>query len=569
MTKKGPAKITYILIIAVMGILLSVFLFSTNKNTAETVQRAVIPGDQTADLMPDTVTGEAPYPVSLAALMQKKFNGSDLTRKAVLEENEWYTRYQIFYTSGALRISGIMNIPKIDPPAGGFPVLILNHGHIDTSVYTNGRGLRREQNYFARNGFVVVHPDFRNHAFSDKDPEAETMLRLGYIEDVINAVYAVKKSDLPMINKDAIGMLGHSMGGGITQGVMVVQPDLIKAAALYAPVSSDARDSFERWTMRRPEVAEEIVSRHGSPDNNPSFWDGVSPRTYFDRITAPVIIHHGTADGDVPLAWSERLEGELREHGKSVELYVYPNEAHEFGPAWGTFMRRNAEFFRTHLSAATGFIYPSPSTFSEVVQISGVPFTAQAPFGEWQDPRQQDGCEEAASLMAVLWTQGKPYITKEEAKETILAISAYQTDTYAEYRDTSAADTLERIIKGYFNYFHAELKTITGRQEIIRELQDGNVVIAPMNGQALNNPNFTPPGPERHMVLVYGYDPGADQFITNDPGTRQGENYLYATTLFFDAIRDYPTGYHVPIETVEKRVIVVRRDSSVLPDTTI
>ena len=559
----------YILVVIAIGIPLGAYLLFMNKNTAQTVKRAVISGDQTTDAMPDTVTGKPPDPVSLAALMQKKFNGSDLAREAVLEENEWYTRYQISYTSGMLRISGIMNVPKIDPPAGGFPVLILNHGYIDTSVYTNGRGLRREQDYFARNGFVVIHPDYRNHAFSDKDPEAETMLRLGYIEDVINAVYAIKNSDLSMVNKEAIGMLGHSMGGGVTQGVMVVQPDLVKAAALYAPVSSDARDSFKRWTERRPATADEIVARHGTPDDNPLFWDGVSPRTYFDRITAPVIIHHGAADGDVPLEWSERLETELREHGKSVELYVYPNESHEFGPEWGTFMRRNAEFFRTHLSAATGFIYPTPPTFSEVVRMSGVPFAAQAPFGEWHDPRQQDGCEEAASLMAVLWTQGKPFITKEEAKETILAISAYQTDTYAEYRDTSAADTLERIINGFFNYPNAELKTINGRQEIIRELQEGNVVIAPMNGQALNNPNFTPPGPERHMVLVHGYDPGADQFITNDPGTRQGENYPYKTVLFFDAIRDYPTGYHIPIAAVEKRIIVVRRDSSVLPDTTI
>jgi hypothetical protein len=33
-----------------------------------------------------------------------------------------------------------MNIPKWE---GDFPLLILNHGYLDTRVYTNGRGLKR------------------------------------------------------------------------------------------------------------------------------------------------------------------------------------------------------------------------------------------------------------------------------------------------------------------------------------------------------------------------------------------------------------------------------------------
>jgi hypothetical protein len=29
--------------------------------------------------------------------------------------------------------------------------VILNHGYIDPAIYTNGRGLKREQDYLARN----------------------------------------------------------------------------------------------------------------------------------------------------------------------------------------------------------------------------------------------------------------------------------------------------------------------------------------------------------------------------------------------------------------------------------
>jgi len=187
-----------------------------------------------------------------------------------------------------------------------------------------------------------------------------------------------------------------------------------------------------------------------------------------------------------------------------------------------------------------------------------VPFTSQAPFGEWHDPRQQDGCEEATSLMVVYWAQGKT-LDKQIAKQEILAASEYQKEKYGEYRDTSATTTAQRIIKEYFNYDNFEVKQASSSQDIIVELLTGHVVITPMNGQALGNPYYTAPGPERHMLLIRGYDFTTQEFITNDNGTRNGEEYRYKQDVLFKAIRDYPSGYHVPIEGMRKVMIVVEQ----------
>lgn len=285
-------------------------------------------------------------PLSLRNMMEEQYDGRDLTLGRVLEKNSSYTRYFITYKSGQLNISGIMNVPDGEGP---FPVLVLNHGYIDPAEYTNGRGLKREQDYLARKGYVVVHPDYRNHAQSDKDPGNDVNMRLGYVEDVINAVYAIRASQLPYIDKENIGMLGHSMGGGITENIMVIKPDLVKAYGLFAPVSADNRDNYYRWTKNRPEVAAAIDALIGSPEDNPNFWEEVSPITYIERVARPVMLHHGTADESVPIEWSEKLVKAFGDRNKPITYYSYPGEGHEFSTAWPTVMQRTVEFMDQEL----------------------------------------------------------------------------------------------------------------------------------------------------------------------------------------------------------------------------
>ena len=188
-----------------------------------------------------------------------------------------------------------------------------------------------------------------------------------------------------------------------------------------------------------------------------------------------------------------------------------------------------------------------------------VPFTAQAPLAEWKDPHQQDGCEEASALMAMHWVKSEKITSKQAAKEEILAISKFQEDKFGSYRDTSAADTAKRIIEGFYNYTNYEIKPVNTVEDLVRQLDAGNLIVVPANGQVLGNKNFTQPGPERHMFVIKGYDRKNLQFITNETGIRQGENWRYDENVLFNSLRDYPTGFHVPITENKKVMIVVRK----------
>lgn len=211
-------------------------------------------------------------------------------------------------------------------------------------------------------------------------------------------------------------------------------------------------------------------------------------------------------------------------------------------------------------AASTTPTIPVVAQASSTSFIIPVPFTAQAPLGEWSDDRQQDGCEEASAAMAMAWVNGESNIAKEEWLARILALADFEQKKYGEHRDVALKDVVSWMFNDYFGYEKVVIKPVASSSTILNELEQGNIVLIPTNGQALKNPNFKAPGPEEHMILIKGYDYKAGQFITNDPGTRRGENYHYSSEIIFKAIRPYETGYKLPFpQTLVREMIVVEK----------
>ena len=197
-------------------------------------------------------------------------------------------------------------------------------------------------------------------------------------------------------------------------------------------------------------------------------------------------------------------------------------------------------------------LIPTPAPQSILLD---VPFFAQAPFGEWSDPLFQNACEEASIIMAWHWANNTP-VTKDQAKQEILALTQFEDQTYGAATDRSAADTA-KMFKDYYGYQNITERSGISTGDIKQEILKGHLVITPVNGRILKNPFYTPPGPDHHMLVIIGYDGATDEFITNDVGTRHGEKYRYAASRFEAALQDYPTGNDLPSIPGETAMIVV------------
>lgn len=331
----------------VSSLVLVFLLTACSEVSSETdAAQATVTATASATASPSPTPTKTPaHPVSLPGLMEREYIGKDLTLGKIESDNAAYTRYQITYQSGEFSISGILNIPKGEGP---FPALVLGHGYIDPAIYTIGRGLKREQDYLAKNGFIVLHTDYRNHAASDDDPNNMLHFRLGYTDDVINAALALLDSDIAQIDKTRIGYLGRSMGGGIGYNVSVVKPDLFDAIVLYAPVSPNYMQNFNRWGIDNPDRYEPVYAAYGTPDESPEFWSNLSAEKFYENVNDPILIHHGTLDDTCDIAWSEKALADMQALGKDVELITY-RDGHAFGPYWTESMQNTVEFLNKHL----------------------------------------------------------------------------------------------------------------------------------------------------------------------------------------------------------------------------
>jgi hypothetical protein len=204
-----------------------------------------------------------------------------------------------------------------------------------------------------------------------------------------------------------------------------------------------------------------------------------------------------------------------------------------------------------------------------------VSFTTQSPFAKW-DELHEESCEEASLIMLKYYNdklKGKRpgllpgvNLSKEVAEDEIQKLVKYQIKKYGDFYDTNIKINKE-IGEEYFGMTSLKILEDFTIEDLKGELAQGGIILIPTAGRELHNPNFKAPGPLYHNLVIVGYDDEAvvdsagrsvkGIFITNDPGTRMGENYKYDQQVLYNAIHDFPGDVN-KITEGKKRALVLR-----------
>lgn len=309
-------------------ILSSVFVlagcFSPDSETLTSTQPAPILTPN-ATALPQSFSG-VQHPLSIETMRNRTYNGSLITFEETLAPGSNYNQYVVSYLSDGLKIYALMTIPQDPRPAGGYPVVIFNHGYIPPDQYRTTERYVAYVDAFASSGYIVFKSDYRGHGSSEGNP-VSAYTEPGYTEDVLNAVATMRM--YPDANPNQIAMWGHSMGGYITLRAMVIDPT-IRAGVIWAGVIGSYPELMESWFSRRPNSwRERIIEEYGTPEQNPTFWNAISANSYLDSLNGrPIQLHHGTNDSDVPYIYSIQVDEQLRAAGQISELLIYPNDDH-------------------------------------------------------------------------------------------------------------------------------------------------------------------------------------------------------------------------------------------------
>jgi uncharacterized protein len=289
-------------------------------------------------------------PLSIEAMRLRAYPGSDITFEQTLAPGSNYQRYYVSYQSDGLKIYALLTVPGGPKPAGGWPVIVFNHGFIPPTLYRTTEQYIAYVDAFARSGYIVLRSDYRGHDRSE-GVASGGYGSPDYTVDVLNGLAAIKRYKDADPNR--IGMWGHSMGGQITlRSIVIVKT--IKAAVIWSGVVASYPDLLANWNVRAGAAAvsgesrswrQRLVTVNGTPQSNPQFWNSISPNSYLAEGVPPVQIHHDVDDHEVPASFSDGLARQLKEAGQTYEYYTYPGDDHDISMSFNIAMSHSISFF--------------------------------------------------------------------------------------------------------------------------------------------------------------------------------------------------------------------------------
>jgi len=222
-------------------------------------------------------------------------------------------------TADGTKLNGWMIKPTDFDPNKKYPVLMFVYGGPGSQTVTNSWG---GSNYLwyqvlADKGLIVMSVDNRGTGARGAEFKKATYANLGKyeIEDQIEAARWL--GNQPYIDKDRIGIWGHSFGGYMTLLGLTKGNGIFRAGISVAPVTN--------WRFYDSIYTERYLK---TPQENASGYDQNSPLSFADKLQGDLLLIHGTGDDNVHFQNAVAMQDALIDANKQFESFYYPNRNH-------------------------------------------------------------------------------------------------------------------------------------------------------------------------------------------------------------------------------------------------
>ncbi|MBL4940078.1 MAG: DPP IV N-terminal domain-containing protein [Colwellia sp.] len=207
--------------------------------------------------------------------------------------------------------------PKNMAPGKKYPVIVnVYGGPIAQRVRNIWQGANMTQ-YMLQQGYIVFELDNRGSNYRGTDFEFPLYEKLGQVE-VDDQIMGVKYlHSLPFVDKERIGIFGHSYGGYMALMAMFKAGDYFKAGVSGAPVTD--------WLLYDTHYTERYLNH---PEVNADGYEQSSVFPYVSGLSGPLMVYHGMADDNVLFTNTTKLIKTLQDENKQFELMTYPGSKH-------------------------------------------------------------------------------------------------------------------------------------------------------------------------------------------------------------------------------------------------
>ena len=284
----------------------------------------------------------------LSQLYAARLDGTKIVSpEQVTKLNENLVNGRVFAKSEVIRwkgsndeeVEGILYYPVNYEPGKKYPVITAIHGGpmgADHDLW--GESWAYPIQLFTERGAFVLRPNY--HGSNNYGLKWAESICCGKYYDLetpdinMGVDYLISKG---LADPDRVATMGWSNGSILSTSLITTYPDRYKVAS----VGAGDVEWISDWANVDFGQAFDAYYFGKSPFEDPELYIRKSPFFKMDRVKAPVLIFHGTADRNVPPAQSWSYFRALQYFGKPVKYVVFPGEPH--GPRKLTHQMRKVE----------------------------------------------------------------------------------------------------------------------------------------------------------------------------------------------------------------------------------